>query len=166
MQQGTAPQAAMQQGTANTAAGATTTNPAPKVSLLIIDSLSALISPLLGMPRHSQGYTLLACISRTLRCLSQEGPLAVVVTNHLVVQRGGQHGGLGAGAVPGTRGLGPAMGETWRNQPHTRLQLMMGPLGAPDGARQAILTKSSIKAVGEARWFNIAGCGLQEAHQR
>eukprot|EP00983_Pelagomonas_calceolata_P021687 679392-Pelagomonas_calceolata.AAC.3 len=21
-------------------------------------------------------------------------------------------------------------------------------------------------AVGEARWFNIAGCGLQEAHQR
>jgi len=37
----------------------------------------------------TQGHTLLACIARSLRCLAQNGPMAVVVTNHVVAQRDG-----------------------------------------------------------------------------
>ena len=40
------------------------------------------------------------------------------------------------------------MGESWRNQAHARLQFQLGPQGAPDGPRQATLTKSSIKVGG------------------
>jgi len=72
-----------------------------------------------------QGHTLLACISRTLRCLAQAGPLAVIVTNHLVAQRGGAPSGAAA-ALPGNWSA-PFCGvhlcvhlfvcvDTWENQ--------------------------------------------------
>ncbi|KAJ9527408.1 hypothetical protein QJQ45_025676 [Haematococcus lacustris] len=142
----------------------------PRPCLLIVDSLSAVVSPVVGNPKHSQGFTLLACIGRLLRQLADTHRLAVVVTNHMVAARGGseqeREREASSRSGSGLRVLVPALGEVWRSQVHTRLVLQLAPGSGPEGPRQAVLAASSISVAGASAWFTITAAGLQDYEPR
>ncbi|XP_044481836.1 DNA repair protein RAD51 homolog 4-like isoform X3 [Mangifera indica] len=79
-----------------------------RVRLLIVDSISSLITPVLG-GSGSQGRALMISAGFLLKKLAHEHNLAVLVTNHTVG---------GDGGVPK-----PALGESWKSVPHVRLFL-------------------------------------------
>ncbi|XP_071720339.1 DNA repair protein RAD51 homolog 4 isoform X2 [Rutidosis leptorrhynchoides] len=79
-----------------------------QVRLLIVDSISSLIAPVLG-GSNSQGYVLMVSVGYLLKELADRHNIAVLVTNHMVSGEGGN--------------LKPALGESWKNIPHVRLQL-------------------------------------------
>lgn len=79
-----------------------------KTCLLIVDSISSLIAPVLG-GKDSQGRLLMVSTGILLKKLADEHNLAILVTNHMVGGDGGT--------------LKPALGESWRSVPHVRLQL-------------------------------------------
>uniref|UniRef100_A0A2P2LSY2 DNA repair protein RAD51 homolog 4 isoform X1 n=3 Tax=Rhizophora mucronata TaxID=61149 RepID=A0A2P2LSY2_RHIMU len=79
-----------------------------KVLLLIIDSISSLITPVLG-GSGSQGHALMTTAGVLLKKLAHEHNIVLLVTNHMV-------GGEGSN-------LKPALGETWKSIPHVRLRL-------------------------------------------
>ncbi|GMG98227.1 hypothetical protein Nepgr_000067 [Nepenthes gracilis] len=78
------------------------------VRLLIIDSLSSLITPILG-GGGPNGHALMISAGFLLKKLAHEYSLCVLVTNHMV----GGEGGLPK----------PALGESWKGVPHVRLLL-------------------------------------------
>ncbi|KAJ4842281.1 DNA repair protein rad51d [Turnera subulata] len=78
------------------------------VRLLVVDSLSSLITPILG-GGGSQGHALMTYTGFLLKKLANEHNLAVLVTNHMVGGDGGH--------------LKPALGESWKSIPHVRLLL-------------------------------------------
>ncbi|GAV57867.1 Rad51 domain-containing protein, partial [Cephalotus follicularis] len=79
-----------------------------QVRLLIIDSISSVIAPILG-GSSSQGHALMVSAGFLLKKLAHEHNLAVLVTNHTV----GGEGGISK----------PALGESWKSIPHVRLLL-------------------------------------------
>uniref|UniRef100_A0A5B7AVY2 RecA family profile 1 domain-containing protein n=1 Tax=Davidia involucrata TaxID=16924 RepID=A0A5B7AVY2_DAVIN len=79
-----------------------------QLRLLIIDSISSLITPILG-GRGSHGRALMISAGFLLKKLAHEHNLCVLVTNHMV----GGEGGI----------TKPALGESWKSIPHVRLQL-------------------------------------------
>ncbi|XP_062081909.1 DNA repair protein RAD51 homolog 4 isoform X2 [Humulus lupulus] len=81
------------------------------VRLIIIDSISSLITPILGGSGSHviAGHALMVSAGYLLKKLAYEYNLAVLVTNHTV---GGE------GGVPK-----PALGETWKSISHVRLLL-------------------------------------------
>ncbi|KAK0572180.1 hypothetical protein LWI29_027440 [Acer saccharum] len=78
------------------------------VRLLIVDSISSLITPVLG-GIGSQGRALMISAGYLLKKLAHEHNIAVLVTNHTV----GGDGGF----------CKPALGESWKSIPHVRLLL-------------------------------------------
>lgn len=78
------------------------------VRLLIVDSISSLITPILG-GSGPQGHALMISAGFLLKKLAHEHNIAVLVTNHVV---GGQEGISK-----------PALGESWKSVPHVRLLL-------------------------------------------
>ena len=57
----------------------------PRTSILILDSASAIIAPVLGSGGPSnQGHALMTLLGQHLRALAQAFMLAVIVTNHTV----------------------------------------------------------------------------------
>ncbi|KAF7153684.1 hypothetical protein RHSIM_Rhsim01G0224100 [Rhododendron simsii] len=79
-----------------------------RVQLLIVDSISSLITPILG-GSGSHGRALMISAGSLLKKLAHEHNLAVLVTNHMVSGEGGTHK--------------PALGESWKSIPHVRLEL-------------------------------------------
>ncbi|KAI8568998.1 hypothetical protein RHMOL_Rhmol02G0244800 [Rhododendron molle] len=79
-----------------------------RVQLLIVDSISSLITPILG-GGGSHGRALMIYAGSLLKKLAHEHNLAVLVTNHMVSGEGGTHK--------------PALGESWKSIPHVRLEL-------------------------------------------
>ncbi|XP_034220956.1 DNA repair protein RAD51 homolog 4-like isoform X2 [Prunus dulcis] len=79
-----------------------------QVRMLIVDSISSLITPILGNS-GSQGRALMISAGYMLKKLAHEHNVAVLVTNHTV---GGERG------IPK-----PALGQTWKSIPHVRLLL-------------------------------------------
>ncbi|KAJ9543650.1 hypothetical protein OSB04_023357 [Centaurea solstitialis] len=79
-----------------------------QVRLIIVDSVSSLIAPILG-GSSAQGHALMVSVGYLLKELADKHNIAVVVTNHMVGGEGGT--------------LKPALGESWKNVPHVRLQL-------------------------------------------
>ncbi|XP_050369238.1 DNA repair protein RAD51 homolog 4 [Argentina anserina] len=79
-----------------------------QVRLLIVDSISSLISPILGNS-SSQGRALMTSAGYLLKKLAHEHNIVVLVTNHTV---GGEKG------IPK-----PALGQTWKSVVHVRLLL-------------------------------------------
>lgn len=79
--------------------------------LIIVDSISALITPVLGAGgmQHSQGHALMVGLGRLLKHIAAQYTVALLCTNHMV----------GSNKDPR-----PALGESWKCQPHVRLQLM------------------------------------------
>ncbi|CAE5956824.1 unnamed protein product [Arabidopsis arenosa] len=79
-----------------------------RLRLLVVDSISSLITPILG-GSGSQGRALMVAIGYLLKKLAHEHSIAILVTNHTV----------GAGGEGGK--TKPALGETWKSIPHVRL---------------------------------------------
>ncbi|KAJ3694229.1 hypothetical protein LUZ60_009709 [Juncus effusus] len=77
-----------------------------KLCLLIIDSISSLVAPILG-GKNSHGRSILATIGIMLKQLAHEHNIAILVTNYMV------------GAEMGS--LKPALGESWKIIPHLRI---------------------------------------------
>ncbi|KAE9593237.1 putative ATP diphosphatase [Lupinus albus] len=78
------------------------------VRLLIVDSISSLITPILG-GSGPQGHAMMISAGILLKKLAYEHNIAVLVTNHMV----GGEGGTSK----------PALGESWKSVPHVRLLL-------------------------------------------
>ncbi|XP_020214808.1 DNA repair protein RAD51 homolog 4 isoform X1 [Cajanus cajan] len=76
------------------------------VRLLIVDSISSLITPILG-GSGPQGHALMISAGFLLKKLAHENNIAVLVTNHVV----GGEDGISK----------PALGESWKSVPHVRL---------------------------------------------
>ncbi|XP_022148499.1 DNA repair protein RAD51 homolog 4 isoform X2 [Momordica charantia] len=83
-----------------------------RVQLLIVDSISSLITPILA-GSSSQGHALMISAGYLLKKIAHEHNIAVLVTNHTV---GGDRGSSK-----------PALGESWKSVPHVRLQLSRDP---------------------------------------
>ncbi|XP_043819123.1 DNA repair protein RAD51 homolog 4 isoform X1 [Dromiciops gliroides] len=99
------------------------------VKIVVVDSVSAVISPLLG-GQHSEGLALMMQLARELKTLARELGIAVLVTNHVTRERESGR-------------LKPALGRSWSFVPSTRVLLEAREgSGAPDGCRVASLTKS------------------------
>ncbi|XP_010487958.1 PREDICTED: DNA repair protein RAD51 homolog 4-like isoform X2 [Camelina sativa] len=81
-----------------------------RLRLLVVDSISSLITPILG-GSGSQGRALMVAVGYMLKKLAHEHSIAILVTNHTV----------GAGGEGGK--TKPALGETWKSIPHVRLML-------------------------------------------
>ncbi|XP_058004287.1 DNA repair protein RAD51 homolog 4 isoform X6 [Hevea brasiliensis] len=79
-----------------------------KARTLIVDSISSLITPILG-GSGPQGHALMTSAGFLLKKLAHELNIAVLVTNHMVAGEGGN--------------LKPALGESWKSIPHVRLLL-------------------------------------------
>lgn len=110
-----------------------------RARLLIIDSISALLSPVVGGQKHGMGHTLLSCLSTQLKTFADLYSIAVVVTNHMV--GGSEHDKR------------PALGEHWRGQPHVQITLV--PHVESQSLRVAILTAATISACGARVVFGI-----------
>ncbi|KAM0850499.1 hypothetical protein ACQ4PT_053031 [Festuca glaucescens] len=76
-----------------------------KICLLIIDSISSILAPIIG-GKYSQGRSMMISVAVILKKLADKHNLSVLVTNHMV-------GGNGAPK--------PALGESWKAVPHIRL---------------------------------------------
>ncbi|KAL0537190.1 hypothetical protein IC582_026163 [Cucumis melo] len=106
-----------------------------RVQFLIIDSISSLITPILG-GSSSQGHALMISAGTLLKKIAHEHNIAVLVTNH---------------TVGGDRGTSkPALGESWKSVPHVRLQLSRD---AGSNVYQASILKHSSMASGTAARF-------------
>lgn len=109
--------------------------------LVILDSVSALITPVLGAggSQQSQGHALMSALGRMLKYLAVQYTTAVLCTNHMV----------GSGSNPR-----PALGESWKVQPHTRLQLLRPDVG---DERYAVISASATSVCGQQVNFQLSG---------
>nr|XP_056720863.1 DNA repair protein RAD51 homolog 4 [Euleptes europaea] len=106
------------------------------VKILVVDSVSAVIYPLLGS-RQPDGMALMMHVARELKTLAKELGVAVLVTNH--VTRDASSGQTK-----------PALGRSWSFVPNTRVLLESGKeSGGETGTRRiASLTKCPRQPVG------------------
>ncbi|KAL3530690.1 hypothetical protein ACH5RR_010012 [Cinchona calisaya] len=79
-----------------------------RLRMLIVDSISSLITPVLG-GAGTHGHALMAFAGVLLKKLAHEYNLSVLITNHMVAGEGGV--------------TKPALGESWKSIPHIRLLL-------------------------------------------
>ncbi|KAJ4971642.1 hypothetical protein NE237_004741 [Protea cynaroides] len=109
-----------------------------QVKLLIIDSISSLITPILG-GNGANGRSLMISAGLLLKKLAHEHSLSVLVTNHMVGGEGGA--------------LKPALGESWKSVPHVRILLSCDRGG--NNLYYASLLKHPTVASGQAVRFMI-----------
>lgn len=107
------------------------------VRAVIVDSVSAVISPLLGA-RHTEGMSLMAQVGAVLKAMVKDFNLAALVTNH--VTRGG------------SEGVRPGLGVSWSHVPRTRLLLEHT---QQSNWRSATLIKSSRQACHRSVTFDL-----------
>ncbi|KAK8474963.1 hypothetical protein V6N13_010962 [Hibiscus sabdariffa] len=108
-----------------------------QMRLLIVDSISLLISPVLGSS-STQGRALMLSAGYLLKKLAHQHNLAVLVINHTV----GGEGGCSK----------PALGDSWKSIPHSRLFLSCV-RGSND--YNALILKHPSMASGKAARFVI-----------
>nr|XP_014427256.1 DNA repair protein RAD51 homolog 4 isoform X1 [Pelodiscus sinensis]XP_014427257.1 DNA repair protein RAD51 homolog 4 isoform X1 [Pelodiscus sinensis]XP_014427258.1 DNA repair protein RAD51 homolog 4 isoform X1 [Pelodiscus sinensis]XP_014427259.1 DNA repair protein RAD51 homolog 4 isoform X1 [Pelodiscus sinensis]XP_014427260.1 DNA repair protein RAD51 homolog 4 isoform X1 [Pelodiscus sinensis] len=120
------------------------------VKVLVVDSVSAVICPLLG-GWQAEGLALMMQLARELKMLARELSMAVVVTNHVTRESSSGH-------------LKPALGRSWSFVPSTRvlLESRAGPGGNASTHRVATLTKSSRQPTGIEVELDIGSCGVLE----
>ncbi|XP_044957612.1 DNA repair protein RAD51 homolog 4 isoform X2 [Hordeum vulgare subsp. vulgare] len=78
-----------------------------KICLLIIDSVSSLLAPIIG-GENSQGRSMMISVAMILKKLAHKHNLSALVTNHMVA---------------GNEAPKPALGESWKAVPHIRLMV-------------------------------------------
>lgn len=116
------------------------------VKAVIVDSVSAVISPLLG-GKQNEGMSLMIQVARVLKTMAKDFNVAALVTNH--VTRGG------SGEVQ------PGLGVSWSHIPRTRILLerIEKPTVSHSSLRSAELIKSSrqpchIKEEFDLQWWS------------
>ena len=94
-------------------------------SLIVIDSLATIMSPMLGGTEVTQGLSYLASVGRALKLFANSFNVAVMVTNHIVtpLQEGGCGVGGGGDDASEVARDRPAMGLAWAGFPHVRIKL-------------------------------------------
>uniref|UniRef100_A0A5F8GTZ6 RAD51 paralog D n=1 Tax=Monodelphis domestica TaxID=13616 RepID=A0A5F8GTZ6_MONDO len=119
------------------------------VKIVVVDSVSAVVSPLLG-GQYSEGLALMMQLARELKTLARELGIAVLVTNHVTRER---DSGV----------LKPALGRSWSFVPSTRV-LLEAREGSqvPHGCRVASLTKSPRQPTGIQEVVEIGSWGTPE----
>ncbi|KAK9859356.1 hypothetical protein WJX84_008770 [Apatococcus fuscideae] len=114
-----------------------------RLSLIVVDSVSALMGPVLGSGQYGYGQALLTSLGHTLKQAATSLSVVCLNTNGVV-----------GGRQSGPR---PALGETWRVQPQIRLQLHR-----EEGQRRwATLLASTISPSGGRAWFQLTPTGPQ-----
>ncbi|KAL6863771.1 hypothetical protein ACP4OV_016674 [Aristida adscensionis] len=86
-------------------------NGSSKICLLIIDSISSLLAPIIG-GKYPQGRSMMTSVAVRLKKLAKEHNLSVLVSNHMVSAGNGAHK--------------PALGLSWKTVPHVRLVTYRG----------------------------------------
>ncbi|XP_061557968.1 DNA repair protein RAD51 homolog 4 isoform X2 [Phycodurus eques] len=99
------------------------------VKALIVDSVSAVIAPLLGS-RHHEGMHMMSQVAIALKTMAKDFNIAALVTNHVTRSDEGE--------------VRPGLGVSWSHVPRTRVLLERLPaaVGRP-ALRSATLIKSS-----------------------
>ena len=121
-----------------------------QLGLLVVDSLSQLLSPVLTRMHH-QGYTAMASVGAALRALAPAHNCAVLYTNHTV--------GAGAGERGNARGaVKPALGIRWTSTPHRRLCLTRTSMGAGGRCGAEVIYGPG---TGSAVAFQVVGDGIR-----
>ncbi|XP_035481428.1 DNA repair protein RAD51 homolog 4 isoform X2 [Scophthalmus maximus] len=116
------------------------------VKAVIVDSVSAVIAPLLG-GKQNEGMSLMSQVAGVLKTMAKDFNVAALVTNH-VTRSGG-----GGGEVQ------PGLGASWSHIPRTRVLLEKGGDVRRPGLRSATLIKSSrrpllIKEEFDLKWWS------------
>ncbi|XP_036306599.1 DNA repair protein RAD51 homolog 4 isoform X2 [Pipistrellus kuhlii] len=119
------------------------------VKVVIVDSVTAVVSPLLG-GQQREGLALMMQLALELKTLARDLGVAVVVTNHMT--RDWDSGKLK-----------PALGRSWSFVPSTRIVLAVSEgAGAPGSERIACLTKSPRLPTGSQEPVDIGTWGALE----
>ncbi|XP_070249759.1 DNA repair protein RAD51 homolog 4 isoform X3 [Myotis yumanensis] len=119
------------------------------VKVVIVDSVTAVVSPLLG-GQQREGLALMMQLALELKTLARDLGVAVVVTNHMTRDRDSGK-------------LKPALGRSWSFVPSTRVVLAIGEgAGAPGSQRTACLTKSPRLPTGSQETVDIGTWGALE----
>ncbi|XP_029783553.1 DNA repair protein RAD51 homolog 4 [Suricata suricatta] len=122
---------------------------ASTVKVVVVDSVTAVVSPLLG-GQQREGLALMMQLSRELKTLARDVGVAVVVTNHVTRDRDSGK-------------LKPALGRSWSFVPSTRIFLDIEEgAGTSGGRRMAYLTKSPRLPTGFQEMVNIETWGTPE----
>ncbi|GAB5360801.1 hypothetical protein AAMO2058_000658600 [Amorphochlora amoebiformis] len=116
------------------------------LQMIIIDSLSAVLSPHLGGNEY-QGFALMSETSRAIKHIVHKHNIAAITTSHTVSNR--------------VDGLKPALGESWTYFADKRLSLYFHPR---DKSRRIIaMTKSNCTEIGGACECRISERGIIDA---
>lgn len=136
------------------------------MGLLVVDSLSSLLSPVITRMHH-QGYTVMASVASLLRSLAPVHNCAVLYTNHTVSAGGGGDSSHGYGdrfdnKASGTGAVGafikPALGIRWTSTPHRRLCMSRNGAGA---GRQCTAEVIYGPGTGIRTMFQVVGDGIR-----
>ncbi|XP_068436584.1 DNA repair protein RAD51 homolog 4 [Clinocottus analis] len=133
------------------------------VKALIVDSVSAVIAPLLG-GKQNEGMSLMIQVAGALKTLAKDLNVAALVSNHVTRSGDGE--------------LQPGLGASWAPVPRTRILLERAEGGAAEDAvhssvRSATLIKSSRRPCGITEQFDLrcwsrsadASCGKRKLDQ-
>ncbi|XP_037023219.2 DNA repair protein RAD51 homolog 4 isoform X2 [Artibeus jamaicensis] len=119
------------------------------VKVVIVDSVTAVVSPLLG-GQQREGLALMMQLAQELKTLARDLGVAVVVTNHMTRDRDSGK-------------LRPALGRSWSFVPSTRVVLAGGEgAGAPGSRRTMCLTKSPRLPTGFQETVDVGAWGTLE----
>lgn len=123
----------------------------PNVKMIIVDSLTAVASPVLTGDHYVGGLSLLAHLCNALQYLAARFRMAVVVTNDVVTGEGGV--------------MKPALGRYWEDVPSVSLELnLLGDLFDCGDTRELRVVKSPDAGVlGKVVRFRIAPKGITTA---
>jgi RAD51-like protein 3 len=120
-------------------------------SVLIIDSISAVLAPISGTRKHAQGDAIMLAVSGMVKDIIKRHQMACLWTCHV------SYSSL-AGSGDQKPFVRPALGDIWRNQASTRLTLSL--LNREVGVRVAERTQSSNQASGPCAYFAIGEGGV------
>ena len=119
-----------------------------RLRLVIIDSLSGILAPLLGT-KQPQGHAVMQETARFIKSLAFKHHLAVLTTCHTVSTK------------ENPLGLKPALGESWTYFADRRLAMYFNPENKKQ--RIAALVKSNETSTGQVMFFEIGKGGLMDS---
>lgn len=117
------------------------------LKLVVIDSIGALLSPILG-GKQAQGHALMTNAARLIKSIATTHHIAFLVTNYIVSGGGGDNDRASHKA---------ALGMSWTYAPNTQVTLHFEPISE---SRKAVLTKSSHSATSSSTFFKIDAQGV------
>tara|TARA_B110000208_G_scaffold47559_1_gene62993 strand:+ start:188 stop:1141 length:954 start_codon:yes stop_codon:yes gene_type:complete len=127
----------------------------PPVRLIVVDSITALLAPILGGDRYAQGHAAMMELGLLLVRLAEALQCAVIVTNGTVNDRAAKDAaersvGGGSGGSSGVT-TKPALGPSWASVPHARLHLALAGGARRSLVRPAARSEATLRKCSRAR---------------